>query len=457
MKLGTKYMMLVILIIASSSLLHAQFSIKISVESMRTSRAYLLEYVGTSTEIIDSTTTKIPGQVEFVLPENAHTGMYRLVVGPQQFLDFVFNQENVELTTNYNAPRDSLKVISSEENALWSEYMNFYNLLDRKQEYISRLLSVYRPDDPFYPELEEELTRIQQIDPQSITTKIIREHPDSYVARFLKTERSPEVPVGLSFTEELEYLNDHFFDSVDFNDSELMYSPQLMSKIQSFFGLCQQAYAPKEVESEMIEGINRLMSLAAVNDEMYAFLVDQIYMIFERSEFETFFAYFTETFMLDGSCKDEEKSQELEEVLAAIKKTEIGIQAPVLQFPLPEGKLILSELDKTAVLVLFWASWCPHCSEMMPEIKKLYREYESRGFEIIAISIDKDKGEYEKAIAQGAFPWINYSELKGWDCSIAHDYGIRATPTMIVVDKSNKIIAKPRNIVMLEDLLEEMF
>ena len=457
MKLSSKHLVLAILLIASSNLVHSQFSIKVNVEAMRTSRAYLLEYIGTTPEIIDSTTTKIPGQIEFILPSNAHTGMYRLVIGPKQFLDFVFNQENVELETNYNAPRDSLKVISSIENTLWSDYINFFSLLNRKQDNISRLLAVYETTDPFYAELEIELTRIQQIDPESLTRKIIADHPNSYVARFLKAELSSEVPTGLSYTEELEYLHEHFFDNIDFNDSDLIYSPPLMAKVQSFFGLCQQAYTPKEVEAKMIEGVNRLLSLAAVNDEIYKFIVDQIYTIFERSEFETFFAYFTETFMLDGSCKDEERSHELEEVLAAIKKTEIGSHAPPLTISLADGQVVLSELNKPVVLVLFWASWCPHCAEMLPEIKKLYNAYKSSGFEIIAISIDKDKAEYEKALAQGAFPWINYSELKGWDCSIVHDFGIRATPTMIVVDKDNRIVAKPRNIEMLRDLLNELF
>lgn len=456
MKLSSKYLLLAIIFLASSNIINGQFSIKVNIEAMRTSRAYLLEYIGTSSEIIDSTKTSIPGQVEFSLPANAHAGMYRIVIGPQQFLDFVFNKENIELKTNYNATHDSLKVISSVENSLWLEYIDFFSLLDRKQMYISRLLAIYKPTDNLYLELEKELARIQQIDPESLTRKLIKEHPDTYVARMLKAELSAEVPIGLSYTEELEYLHEHFFDRIDFNDHELMYSPPLMSKIQSFFGLCQQAYTPTEVESKMIEGVNRLLSLAAVNNQMYDFLVDQIYTIFQYSEFETFFAYFTETFMLDGSCKDEKRSHELEEVLAAIKKTEIGIQAPFLKITTADSSLVLSELNKPAVLILFWASWCPHCTEMMPEIKKLYSTYKGRGFEIVAISIDKNKVEYEKTLAQWSFPWINYSELKGWDSSIVHDFGIRATPTMIVIDQNTRIVAKPRNIEMLRDFLEEL-
>ena len=74
----------------------------------------------------------------------------------------------------------------------------------------------------------------------------------------------------------------------------------------------------------------------------------------------------------------------------------------------------------------------------------------------MSLSIDKNKAEYEAALQKGQYPWINYSELKGWDCSIAYDYGVRATPTMVLLDGDRKIIAKPRNPGMLESLLNDL-
>ncbi len=432
----------------------SQYTVMVKVESMPTSKAYLYEFVGAqASNMLDSIKPVTPGLIEFSFPADAHTGMYRLVFGPNTWLDFVFNKENISLKTDFNSPVDSLKVLQSEENQLWSDYMNFYMNLNRKQELLSRLITMYEPGSAFYLEIQKELLNLQQTDPESASREIIKQKPESYVARFLKVELSPTIPVGLSLDEELDYILSHFFDDVDFNDTDLRYSPPLMSKINSFFGLYQQAFPPDEVEQAMIRGVNRLLSLAAVNDTMYAFIVDQLTDLFERSEFETFFAYFTENFLLDGSCSDESRSQELEEVLASIKKTEIGKQAPEIIIPGEGTPVILSKIDKQVVMVLFWASWCPHCTEMIPEIKTIYQKYRSKGFEIIAISLDKVKAEYEEALNRGNFTWINYAELKGWDSSIANDYGIRATPTMVLLDRKGVIIAKPRNPEMLESLL----
>ncbi len=40
-------------------------------------------------------------------------------------------------------------------------------------------------------------------------------------------------------------------------------------------------------------------------------------------------------------------------------------------------------------------------------------------------------------------PWINDSELRGWNSTAAEQYNVRATPTYFVLDSNNKIIAKP--------------
>ena len=123
--------------------------------------------------------------------------------------------------------------------------------------------------------------------------------------------------------------------------------------------------------------------------------------------------------------------------------------------PLADGPVILSEIPEKVVLVFFWASWCPGCKEIIPELRKIYKAYNQAGFEIVAISLDKEKDEYSAALAKGQYPWLNYSELKGWDCSIAYDYGIRATPTMVLLDAERKIVAKHRNPGMLREVLQQ--
>jgi len=349
-----------------------------------------------------------------------------------------------------------MKVIQSRENQLFSEYMSFFSVLNQKQQALTSLMNLYPRTSEFYGTLEKEFINLQQTDPEAVGRRIIADHPDSYIARFLRIEENPKVPVGLSLEEELRHVLDNYFKISDFEDSDMIYSPPLLSKVQRYFGIIQQAFPPAEIEEELMSGVDRVMSFAAVNDQVYEFVLNELTSMFEQSEYESLFAYFTETYLMDASCVDEERNQELAEILASIKKTAVGIKVPEIIIPQTTGPMILSELPAKYVLVVFWASWCPHCAELIPQLKPLYKAYHPKGLEIVAISLDKDRKEYDQALRDGQYPWINYSELKGWDCSIAHDYGIRATPVFVLLDSTQTVIGKPTRPAALKAMLEKV-
>jgi len=436
--------------------LFAQYQIQLQVDSMPSQRAFLFEFRGTKTLMVDSTRTRVPGLVEFSLKQDAHPGLYRIVVGPNTWQDFIFNNENIKLRNHYGAMMDSLKVIQSKENSLLREYMEYFLILNRKQEYLSALKNLYQPESSFYQSIQVELSNLAKDDPELVIDRIIKDYPDTYVAGYLMAQKSPRIPNVIKPEEELNYVLSNFFEAIDFTRGDLIYSPPLTNRVRSYFGLIQQAFPPQEVEQELVKGLDRLMSLAAVNDVVFNFLLEDIAEGFERSEFESFYAYLTENYLLEAACQDESRSQELSDLLTSIQKTAIGNDAPEIILPLASGPVILSEIKEPYVMVLFWASWCPHCSEVLPQIKEVYQQYHSKGFEIVAISLDEEAAKYEAALKNGDFPWINYSELKGWDCSIAYDYGIRSTPTMVLIGPDHKIVAKPRNVEMLIASLREL-
>ena len=43
------------------------------------------------------------------------------------------------------------------------------------------------------------------------------------------------------------------------------------------------------------------------------------------------------------------------------------------------------------MLVDFWATWCPPCVAISPDILGLYKKYHDKGFEIVGVSADSDK------------------------------------------------------------------
>jgi len=111
--------------------------------------------------------------------------------------------------------------------------------------------------------------------------------------------------------------------------------------------------------------------------------------------------------------------------------------------PAGNTQMKLSNISASNTLVVFWASWCPHCPSVLTALKSVYDEYREMGLEIVAISLDKERTVWQNAITKGQYDWINYSELTGWEGAVATEYGVWSTPRMYLLDSNKKIIAKP--------------
>ena len=100
-------------------------------------------------------------------------------------------------------------------------------------------------------------------------------------------------------------------------------------------------------------------------------------------------------------------------------------------------------------MILFYATWCPHCQSILPRINELYERQKEKKIEVLAVSMDTSRADWLRYVGQSGTEWLNVSDLKGWRGKAVSDYYIYATPTMFLVDRERKIAAKP---LTVEDL-----
>jgi len=72
----------------------------------------------------------------------------------------------------------------------------------------------------------------------------------------------------------------------------------------------------------------------------------------------------------------------------------------------------------------------------------LYKEFHSKGLNIIGVSLDKDAAKWKEAIAKDKLTWTQVSNLKFWDEPIAKQYQVESIPAPFVLDASGKLVAK---------------
>ena len=109
------------------------------------------------------------------------------------------------------------------------------------------------------------------------------------------------------------------------------------------------------------------------------------------------------------------------------------------------------------VLIDFWASWCAPCREQNPYLVKAYNKFAGKGFEIISVSLDINKKNWEDAVKQDELIWIQACDLKGANSKIVEDFGFLTIPTNFLIDKEGRIIDKNLNDEKIENILQGIF
>ena len=141
------------------------------------------------------------------------------------------------------------------------------------------------------------------------------------------------------------------------------------------------------------------------------------------------------------------------------KRIETGQPFVDIKMPAPDGSEIsLSDHAGKGkyLLIDFWASWCPPCRRANPKLVKLYEKYRDKGFEIVGISLDRDKSQWKKAIEADELTWAQMSDLEYWQSKAAELYSVTSIPYTVLLDKDGVIIAKGLQTDELEEKLAEI-
>ncbi|MGH7379101.1 MAG: peroxiredoxin family protein [Candidatus Methylomirabilales bacterium] len=122
-------------------------------------------------------------------------------------------------------------------------------------------------------------------------------------------------------------------------------------------------------------------------------------------------------------------------------RPEVGALAPDFVLPNLDGQQVrLSDFrGRNAVLVMFWASWCPSCREEAPTNRRAHALYRDRGLEFLAVSIDQGPAAEQAVRAFVAEFNLPYRPLLDPRTEVFTLYQGRFIPTMFLIDREGRI------------------
>jgi peroxiredoxin len=119
---------------------------------------------------------------------------------------------------------------------------------------------------------------------------------------------------------------------------------------------------------------------------------------------------------------------------------DVNEEAPTFSITTLDGKAfnLIDYRGKKKVHLVFWATWCPACTDKVPELKKMYNNKTSNDVKFLAINVGSNDSlkKVNKYIKKHK---IKYAAAFDKGSKISTAYEIYGIPSQFVIDKKGNI------------------
>jgi len=290
------------------------------------------------------------------------------------------------------------------------------------------------------------------------------------LATLFKSMREPGVAIVHPVTRQdsianYEFYKKHYWDGITFMDNRVIRTPFFLPKVERYF---RDILVP--AADTIIKESDYLLLLARSNTEMYKFLLNWLtdeYIYPKYMGQDAVFVHLFENYHSKGisSWLNEKQLTAISNRAYMVMSNLIGEKAADLDMVDSTGKPTpLYSVNAEYTVVCFWDPTCSHCREEVPKLDSLYQaKWKQQGVKIYGVLSENEKVKWLQFIKDNNLKgWIHVYQTEEIKKAITESqrpgykqlYDITQTPTLYLLDREKRIIAKKLTLQQMDDLLQ---
>ncbi len=304
--------------------------------------------------------------------------------------------------------------------------------------------------------------------------QVVEQHPESMLAALLKSMKETQVLNNKPLTTEdslnnYQYYKKHYWDGIDFTDARIIRTPFFLPKVEKFF---REVVSP--APDSIIKESDYLLLRARTSPDMYKFLLNWLTDEYINPKYmgqDAVFVHLFEKYHSKGisSWLNEKQMTAISNRAYMLMSNLIGEQAANLEMVDTAGtSRPLYDVQAAYTIVCFWDPTCGHCQKEVPRLDSFYQaKWKNEGVKMYGVlSETKEKEKWLDFIKKNNLQsWVNVYQTDeqkkitegSKKPSYKQLYDVTQTPTLYLLDKEKRIVAKKLTIEQMDDLLQMKF
>lgn len=449
------------------------YEIKVTLKPFKNEYVYLGHYSGGQLPVVDSARLNDKSETVFKGSKKLGGGIY-FVAYPDKnrILEFLLDKEQKFSIVADTADIRQAQFINSPDNIAFQAYQN--EMIRRGSE-MEALLKKQR-EAKTQKDSAAVAAEIKDFNAalQAYRTNLMEQGPQNMLTTLLKWMREPDVPkdpaAEKDSTYAYRYFKSHYWDDTYFFDDRLTRTPFFENKLDKYF---QQLVFPSA--DSVIKEIDWMMSFAGASEEMEKWMLLKFINRYYNQRYmweDKVFVHLFEKYVApkQHSWMSESGRKMITDRAYNLMSNITGNPAPEISLPDTSGiTRSLYSIKAPYLLLAIYDPMCGHCKETLPRIDSMYHaKWKAEGLKVMAFAKETEgqKQDWLSFIKNHttASDWVHvYSSkaseelrVKANTPSYGQLYDVQSFPTLYLLDKDKRIVAKKLGFEQIGEILEHL-